>query len=231
MNGEQNDVKARASRIAHEFFGCVAGCHQATVERLQDASGVVPNSVGLNLFLEPLYYGLSFFGECARKRYTESEQELFTAELDKTTRWLVATIVFEPRAVGFAPPSVPESVRVVESAPGQFVLEERVLTKDHEKALTSFSHWREVRQQQFQWRLAHRFNRFRARLLIGLANVLQWRLGRQIDPELDVFWLVKALKVGIADDEYRCSESVLRVFAEGVVNEAYRIRSELLSRA
>lgn len=229
MNSDSHDARERADQIASEFFGCVAGCYDTCVEQLQSATGSVPTSVRLTLCLEPLYYGLSFFGESSRERYTDLEREQFVAELDKTIRWFFITIMFQPKAVGFAPPSTPESLRIVQRSATEVVTEERGLTKEQEEAIRTFSHWREIRERQFQQRLARRFDRFRARLYLTLAHCLDWqRQQPPIDIELDTGWLLAALKLGLAQDEYRCPESLLRDFAEHVVAEAYRIRAECI---
>ena len=197
MDSEPHDVEKQASAIAHAFFWSVAGRHQAGVEQLQDISGAVPNEVWLTLCFEPLLFGLSFFGEYARKRYTAPEQELFMAELETATRWLLATTVFQPDDVGFAPSQMPQSVRIGQPARSRWVL-----TKGQERALAPFSRWCEARQRQFQ----------------GQSN-----------PESDSDRLLRELKTDLAKDAYHCPESVLRVFAQGVVSEAYRIRGEAIS--
>ena len=102
MNSEPHNVQKQASAIGHVFFWSVAGRHQACVEQLHDISGAVPNEVWLSLCFEPFLFGLSFFGEYAGKRYTALEQELFMAELETATRWLLATVIFDPKDVGFA---------------------------------------------------------------------------------------------------------------------------------
>jgi hypothetical protein len=229
-----HDLKERASTAASTLFGCVAGCHEACVSQLQADSFAVPYSVWLNLCLEPLFYGLSVFGEYARQRYAESERDVFVAELERTVRWFFINIVFTPRAVGFVPTALPESFRLVERAPGQVVIEERQLTKEQEKALAIFSARRDVRQQQFEQRLAHHFDRFRARLYLGLAGWLEWPKSRQRPPleiQLDTNWLLAALKQGWGEEEvqYQCPESFLvRDFAEHIVVDTHRIRAELL---
>ena len=38
-DSEPLDVEKQASAIAHEFFWCIAGRHQACVEQLQNISG------------------------------------------------------------------------------------------------------------------------------------------------------------------------------------------------
>jgi hypothetical protein len=155
--------------------------------------------VWLNLCLEPLFYGLSVFGDYARQHYTESEREVFVAELERNVRWFFINIVFEPRAVGFGPAPLPETVRLVERTPGQVAIEERKLTKEQEKALAIFSARREVRQQQFEQRIARRFDRCRARLYLGLAGWLEWPKSSQRPPleiQLDTNWLLAALKQG-----------------------------------
>jgi len=197
MNGEPHDVEKQASAVAQAFFWSVAGRHQACVEQLRDISDAVPNEVWLILCFEPLLFGLSFFGQFARSRYTALEQELFMAELETATRWLLATTIFEPKDVGFAPSQIAPSVRIGQPARSRWVL-----TKGHERALAPFSRWCEVRKRQFQ---------------------------RQPNAQSDSGSLFEELKRGLAIDGYRCPESVLRVFAQGVVSEAYRIRADAIS--
>src|SRR5882757_7918465 len=100
MDSEPQDVEKQASAIAHEFFWCVAGRHQACVEQLQKTCGAVPDPVWWSLCFGPLVFGLSFFGERVRRQYTAPEQELFVAELETATRWLLATTLFAPNDVG-----------------------------------------------------------------------------------------------------------------------------------
>jgi hypothetical protein len=197
MDSEPHDVEKQASAIAHAFFWSVAGRHQACVEQLQDISGAVPNAAWLSLCFEPLLFGLIFFREYARKRHRALEQELFMAELETATRWLLATIIFEPDDVDSSPSRTPPSDQI-----GQPARTRWVLTKGHERALAPFSRWCEVRQRQFQ---------------------------RQSNPQSDSGMLFEELKTDLARDGYRCPESLLRVFAEGVVSEAYRIRDEAVS--
>ena len=196
MDSEPHDVEKQASAIAYAFFWSVAGRHQACVEQLQDIFAV-PNEVWLTLCFEPLLFGLSFFGNYARKRYTALEQALFMTELETTTRWLLATVIFEPQDVGLAPSQMP-SVQI-----SQLARSRRVLTKGHERALAPFSRWCEVRQREYQ----------------GQPN-----------PQSDSGRLLDELMKDLARDAYHGPESVLRVFAQGVVGEAYRIRDEANSR-
>ena len=193
MDSEPHDVEKQASAIAQAFFWSVAGRHLACVERLQSISGAVPNEVWLTLCFESLVFGLSFFGHYARKRYTALEHALFTAELDTATRWLLATVIFEPKDVGFAPAQIP-SAQIPHPARSLWVL-----TKGHERVLAPFSRWHEVRERQFH----------------GHPN-----------PQSDSARLLQELKKDLARDAYHCPESVLRVFTEGVVSEAHRIRDE-----
>jgi hypothetical protein len=196
MNREPHAVEIHARAIAHEYFWCVAGRHQACVEQLQDKSDV-PNPVWLTLCFEPLLFGLSFFGEYAQKSYTTPEQTLFTAGLDKATRWLLATVIFEPYDGKLAPSPTSRSVQIEQPARSRWVF-----TKGHERALAPFSRWCERRQQQFQ---------------------------TQKNARLDSNLLVKELTRDLATDGYRCPDSVLHVFAKGVVSEAWRIRAESAS--
>src|SRR6266478_2009918 len=122
MDSEPHDVEKQASAIAHEFFWCVAGRHQACVEQLQDTSGEVPNAVWLSLCFEPLLFGLGFFGEYARKRYSTLEQELFRVEFSTAIRWLLATIIFEPAEVGFAPSQLPQLTEIAKPTRSRWVL-------------------------------------------------------------------------------------------------------------
>ena len=206
MDSEPHDVEKQASAIAHAFFWSVAGRHQACVEQLQDICGV-PNEVWLTLCFEPLLFGLSFFGNYARKRYTALEQALFMAELETATRWLLATVIFDPKDASFAPSQIPASqIPSSQIPPLQIPQPARsrwVLTRGHERALAPFSRWCEVRQRQFQ----------------GQSN-----------PQSDSERLFKELQKDLARDAYHCPESVLRVFAQGVVSEAYRIRDQAGSR-
>jgi len=220
MDSEPHDVEKQASAIAHAFFWSVAGRHQAGVEQLQDISGAVPNEVWLSLCFEPFLFGLSFFGEYARKHYTPLEQELFMAELETATRWLLATIIFEPDDVGSSLSQMPQSVRVGQPARSRWVL-----TKGQERALTPFSRWCGVRQRQFH----RRFDRFRAKRFVLLANVFGWQFRTPTNPQSDSGRFFEELKTDLARDGYHCPESVLRVFAQGVVSEAYRIRAEAIS--
>jgi hypothetical protein len=197
MNNQAHDVEKQATAIAHAFFWSVAGRHQACVEQLERISDVVPNQVWLTLCFEPLLFGLSFFGSYARERYTALEQALFIARFETATRWLVATILFDPKDLAFAPSQIP-SVQIAQPARRRYVL-----TKGHERALAPFSRWCEVRQRQFQ----------------GQSN-----------PQSDSGRLLRELKTDLAKDAYHCPESVLRVFAQGVVSEACRIRDEAASR-
>jgi hypothetical protein len=196
MNNQAHDVE-QATAIAHAFFWSVAGRHQACVEQLERISDVVPNQVWLTLCFEPLLFGLSFFGSYARERYTALEQALFIARFETATRWLVATILFDPKDLAFAPSQIP-SVQIAQPARRRYVL-----TKGHERALAPFSRWCEVRQRQFQG---------------------------QSDPQSNSGRLLRELKTDLAKDAYHCPESVLRVFAQGVVSEACRIRDEAASR-
>jgi hypothetical protein len=197
MNNQTHDVEKQATAVAHAFFWSVAGRHQACVEQLERISDVVPNQIWLTLCFEPLLFGLSFFGSYARERYTALEQALFIARFETATRWLVATIIFDPKDLAFAPSQIP-SVQIAQPARRRYVL-----TKGHERALAPFSRWCEVRQRQFQ----------------GQSN-----------PQSDSGRLLRELKTGLAKDAYHCPESVLRVFAQGVVSEACRIRDEAASR-
>ena len=135
MDSETHDVEKQASAIAHAFFWSVAGRHQACVEQLQGISDAVPNEVWLTLCFEPLLFGLSFFGNYARKRYTALEQALFMAELETATRWLLATVIFDPKDVGFAPSQIPSSqippLQIPQPARSRWVL-----TKGHEQSKT-----------------------------------------------------------------------------------------------
>ena len=115
-DSEPHDVEKRASAIAHEFFWCVAGRHQACVEQLQKISAAVPDSVWWNLCFEPLVFGLSFFGEGVREWYAPLEQELFEAELETAVRWLLATTLFAPGDTRFPESQMPPSART-ESLP------------------------------------------------------------------------------------------------------------------
>jgi hypothetical protein len=196
MNSEPHNVQKQASAIAQVFFWSVAGRHQACAEQLHDISGAVPNQVWLSLCFEPFLFGLSFLGQYAGKRYTALEQELFMAELETATRWLIATVIFDPKDVGFARPQMPQLVRSPQAPPTRWIL-----TKGHERALAPFFRWCEVRQRQFQ----------------GQPN-----------PQLDAGRLFEELQEDLARDAYHCPESVLRVFAQGVVSEAYRIRAEAI---
>ncbi len=145
MDIELHHAEKQASAIAHEYFWCVAGRHQACVERLRETSGAVPHPVWLSLCFEPLLFGLDFFGEYARKHYPAPEQELFVAELETAILWLVSTTLFEPNDVNFPPSQTPPSVQPARSR--------WVLTKGHERALAPFRRWCEVRQRQFHRRL------------------------------------------------------------------------------
>lgn len=193
MNNQAHDVEKQATAMAHAFFWSVAGRHQACVERLQSHSGPVSNDVWLTLCFEPLFFGLSFFGNYSRKRYKALEQALFIAKFETATRWLVATILFDPKDVDFAPSQIP-SLQIPQPARKPYVL-----TKGHERALAPFSRWCETRQRQFR----------------GQPN-----------PQSDSARLLGELQKDLARDAYHCPESDLRLFLEGVVSEAYRIRDE-----
>lgn len=192
MDSEPHDVEKQASAIAHEFFWCVAGRHQACIEQLQNTSGAVPDAVWWSLCFDPLVFGLSFFGECARSQYSAQEQELFVAELETATRWLLATTLFASDDISLPSSQVPPS--------GLPARNRWVLTKGHERALTPFTHRCEVRQDSW----------------------------KQTNLQSDSGRLFEELKTNVAGDVYRCPETVLRVFAKGVVSEAYRIRSGVL---
>ena len=206
MDSELHHAEKQASAIAHEYFWCVAGRHQACVERLRETSGAVPHPVWLSLCFEPLLFGLDFFGEYARKHYTAPEQELFVAELETATHWLVSTTLFEPKDVSFSPSQTQPSVQPARSR--------WVLTKGHERALAPFRRWCEVRQRQFHRRLD--------RKLFG------WHFQKQTNPSEDSSKLFEDLKTDLERDGHHCPETMLRVFARGVVSEAYRIRSGVL---
>jgi hypothetical protein len=216
MDSEPHAVEKQASAIAHEYFWCVAGRHQACVEQLQDSSDTVPDPVWWSLCFEPLLFGLNFFGEYARKQYTAPEQELFVAELETATRWLLATTLFEPNDIGLPSSQVPPSVRIGQSARSRWIL-----TKGHERALAPFSRWCELRERQFH----RRFDEFRAKLL---PKVFGWHFQKQTEPQSESGRLFEELKMDLARDGYRCPETVLRVFAQGVVSEAYRIRAHAI---
>jgi len=207
MDSELHHAEKQASAIAHEYFWCVAGRHQACVEQLQETSGAVPYPVWLSLCFEPLLFGLAFFGEYARKHYTVPEHELFVAEFETAILWLISTTLFEPKDVSFPPSKTPPSAQPARSR--------WVLTKGHERALAPFRRWCEVRQQQFHHRLD--------RKLSG------WHFQKQTNPHSDSTGLFEELKTDLARDGYHCRETVLRVFARGVVSEAYRIRSGILN--
>lgn len=217
MDSEPHYVEKQASAIAHEFFWCVAGRHQACIEQLQDASGSVPDAVWWSLCFEPLLFGLNLFGEYAREHYPAPEQELFLAELETAIRWLLATTLFQPDDIVFPPSQMPPSVRIERPAPIRWVL-----TKGHERALAPFSRWCEVRQRQFH----RRFDGFRVTLF---AKMFGWHYQKQTKHQSDSGRLLKELKMALARDGYRCPETVLRVFAQGVVSEAYRIHSGFLN--
>jgi hypothetical protein len=136
------------------------------------------------------------------------------AELETATRWLVSTTLFEPNDVSFPPSQMPPSVQPVRSR--------WILTKGHERALAPFSRWCEVRERQFH----RRFDKFRAKLL---AKVFGWHFQKQTEPQSESGRLFEALKTDLARDGYHCPETVLRVFAKGVISEAYRIRSGALN--
>ena len=72
------------------------------------------------------------------------------------------------------------------------------------------------------------FGRFRVTLL-RLAKMFGWTFQEQAKPQSDSGRLFEELKTDLAGDGYRCPETVLRVFAQGVVSEAYRIRSGFLN--
>jgi len=196
MDSEPLDVEKRASAIAHEFFWCVAGRHQACVEQLQKISAAVPDSVWWNLCFEPLVFGLSFFGEGVREWYAPLEQELFEAELETAVRWLLATTLFAPGDTGVPDSQIPPSARTGKSARSRWVL-----SQGHERALAPFSRWCEARQGQFQ----------------GPTN-----------PQTDSDKLFEELKTDTARNGFCCPDTVLRVFAKGVVSDAYRICSGVL---
>src|SRR3954452_9941285 len=145
MDSEPLEVEKRASAIAHEFFWCVAGRHQACIEELQKISGAVPDSVWWNLCFEPLVFGLSFFGKGVRDRYTPLEQELFEAELRTAIRWLLATTLFAPVDAGLAESQVPSFIRS-----GKLVRSRWVLSPGHERVLAPFLRCCEARHGQFQ---------------------------------------------------------------------------------
>jgi hypothetical protein len=201
MHSEPNDVEKQASALAHEFFWCVAGRHQACVEQLQDTSGAVPDAVWWSLCFEPLLFGLNVFGEYAREHYPAPEQELFVAELETAIRWLLATTLFQPDDIGFPPSQMPPSIRIGQPARSRWVL-----TKGHERALAPFSRWCEVRQRQFH----RRFDGFRAKLL---AKVFGAHFQKRTKHQSDSGVLFEELKTDLARDGYRCPETVLRVFA------------------
>jgi hypothetical protein len=193
MNNQAHDVEKQATAMAHAFFWSVAGRHEACVEQLQSISGPVSNQAWLTLCFEPLLFGLSFFGNYARKRYTALEQALFTAKFDIATRWLIASVLFDPREISFVPSQVPP-LQIPQPAQKLYVL-----TKGHERTLAPFSRWCEIRQRQFQ----------------GQPN-----------PQSDSARLLRELQKDLARDAYHCPESDLRLFVEGVVSEACRIRDE-----
>ena len=75
------------------------------------------------------------------------------------------------------------------------------LSQGHERALAPFSRWCEARQEQFK---------------------------KSTNLQADSNKVFAELKTDIARDGFCCSDTVLHVFAEGVVGDAYRIRSEVL---
>jgi hypothetical protein len=193
MGSEPQYVEKQASAIAHDFFWCVAGRHQACIEQLQNTSSTVPDPVWWSLCFESLLFGLSFFSEFARQQYPVPEQELFEAELETATRWLLATTLFSDD-VGFPPSEMPASCQ---ATPSRWAL-----SKGHERALTPFMRWCEARQGHFQ---------------------------KPTNPQSDSGRLFEELKRDLAKDGYRCPETVVRVFAQGVVDEAYGIRCGVLN--
>ncbi len=197
MDSEPREVEKQASAIAHEFFWCVAGRHQACVEQLQNTSGAMPDPVWWSLCFEPLVFGLSFFAKCVRKQYAEPEQELFVAELETAIRWLLATTLFSPCDVDSPESQTQPSARTEESSQGRWVL-----SRGHERALAPFSGWCKARQGQFQ---------------------------EQTNPQTDSDSLFEGLKADTARDGFCCPDTVLRVFAEGVLCDADRIRSEVFN--
>ncbi len=207
MDSELHHAENQARGIAYEYFWCVAGRHQACVERLQETSGTVPYQVWLSLCFEPLLFGLEFFGEYAGKHCTAPEQELFVAELETATRWLISTTLFEPNDVRF-PTSDPQPS-------AQPAAKRWVLTEGHERALAPFRRWCEARERQFQRRLDRK--------------IFGRHFEKQTNPHSDSSRLFEDLKTHLARDGYHCPETVLYVFAKGVVSEAYRIRSGVLS--
>ena len=196
MDNELHDLEKQASAIAHEFFWCVAGRHQACIEQLQNTPSAVPDAVWWSLCFAPLLFGLSFFGEYARKRYPAQERELFVAELETATRWLLATTLFAPHDVGSPQSQMPPSARNGEPPQSRWAL-----TQGYERALAPFTRWCKARHGHFQ---------------------------EQTNPQSDSDGIFEELKTDFAKDGYRCPDTVLRVFARGVVSEAYRIRSGVL---
>ena len=152
-----------------------------------------------------------------RKQYTAMEQALFVAELETATRWLLATTLFAPDDVGFAPSQMPPS--------GQPAPSRWALSKGHERALAPFMCWCGVRQRRFH----RRFDKCRASLSLLLTKVFARHFHKQTKPQSEPDRLFEELKKDLARDGYRCPETVLRVFAQGVASEAYRIRSGFLN--
>jgi hypothetical protein len=56
-----------------------------------------------------------------------------------------------------------------------------------------------------------------------------WHFQKRTNPDSDSIRLFEELETDLARDGYHCPETVLRVFARGVVSEAYRIRSGVLN--
>jgi hypothetical protein len=193
---EPHDVQKQASTIAHEFFWCSAGRHQACVEELQNTSGAVPDCMWWSLCFEPLVFGLSFFSECVRQRYTAPERGLFIGELETAVRWLLATTLFAPCDAGSPVSQMPPSART-----GQSLGSRWDLSPGHERALGPFSRFREERHGRFQ---------------------------QPTNPQTDSDMLFEALKADTARLGFCCPDTVVRVLAEGIVADAYRIRHEVL---
>jgi hypothetical protein len=195
---EKDSVEKQARAIAQTFFWSVAGRHQACVEQLQHTSGPVSNQAWLTLCFEPLLFGMGFFASYARNQYQGLQQASFLNELDTATRWLLSTVIFDPRHT-FAPSRI---------APAPQPAGNRwVLTEEHEKALAPFSRWCEARQRDFQ-----------------AQETPQSDSSGNMEALVEKFQ--EELKKDLADDAFHCPESILHVFAQGIVSEAFRIRDD-----
>ena len=146
------------------------------------------------------------------------------SELDTAMRWLLGYHSLDPGDIDH-PPSQP-------SRSAQPIRSRWILTKGHERALAPFTLWCEARLSELRHSQFHRRLNEDPRprpMSELLPNEFRWRFQGQTNPRSDSGKFFEDLKADLAREGYSCPESVLHVFAQGVVSEAYRIRDEAAS--